>query len=151
GCCLTLLLAISARCPLKYPEGQSRKLSSMGSIPMPLATLTCPACKVNLKPNKPVPPGKKVKCPKCATIFVTGNGAPAPASGIQATAPPQPPPPPQQEEQDQGWEIVDDKPIEAFSVEQAVAKAPQIDFDDQLKAKPKPKSTRRPVPRDEDE
>ena len=31
--------------------------------------LTCPECSAVLRPNKPVAPGKKVKCPKCETVF----------------------------------------------------------------------------------
>jgi predicted Zn finger-like uncharacterized protein len=31
--------------------------------------LTCPECRTVLRPNKPVAPGKKVKCPKCETVF----------------------------------------------------------------------------------
>ncbi|HEV3444602.1 MAG TPA: hypothetical protein VG099_08170 [Gemmataceae bacterium] len=129
---------------------------------MPLTTLSCPGCKINLRPNKPVPPGKKVKCPKCATIFVTGNGTPDPASGIQTKPRPQAPPPPRQEEEDQGWEIVDEEPgkvIEAFKVVDPVEKAPQIDYEQQAKAKDKakPKPAAKPAPRpkeryvDEDE
>jgi predicted Zn finger-like uncharacterized protein len=33
--------------------------------------ITCPDCKSVLKPAKPVPDGKKVKCPKCGTMFTT--------------------------------------------------------------------------------
>src|SRR5438132_867831 len=125
----------------------------MGSLPMPLSTLTCPECKANLKANKPVPPGKKVKCPRCATVFVTGNGAVNAATGIQAKAAPPSPPPLPPPEEDQGWEIVDDKPVEAFKVEEVLPTAPLIDYDPEVKAKdkPKPKSTRKPVPRDEED
>ncbi len=33
--------------------------------------LTCPDCKSVLRPAKPVPDGKKVKCPKCGGFFTT--------------------------------------------------------------------------------
>ena len=33
--------------------------------------LTCPDCKSVLRPAKPVPDGKKVKCPKCGNFFTT--------------------------------------------------------------------------------
>jgi predicted Zn finger-like uncharacterized protein len=33
--------------------------------------ITCPDCKSVLKPTKPVPDGKKVKCPKCGNFFTT--------------------------------------------------------------------------------
>ncbi len=36
---------------------------------MPVAKLTCPKCRAVLKPAKPVPAGKKVRCPKCSTTF----------------------------------------------------------------------------------
>src|SRR5262245_48971454 len=36
---------------------------------MPVSTVRCPKCKAVLKPSKPLPAGKKVKCPKCANLF----------------------------------------------------------------------------------
>jgi hypothetical protein len=39
---------------------------------MTASKLTCPECSTVLKPAKPVPPGKKVKCPRCETIFTAG-------------------------------------------------------------------------------
>jgi predicted Zn finger-like uncharacterized protein len=33
--------------------------------------ITCPDCKSVLKPAKPVPDGKRVKCPKCGNMFTT--------------------------------------------------------------------------------
>jgi predicted Zn finger-like uncharacterized protein len=38
---------------------------------MASARLTCPDCKSVLRPAKPVPDGKKVKCPKCGNLFTT--------------------------------------------------------------------------------
>jgi predicted Zn finger-like uncharacterized protein len=38
---------------------------------MATARLTCPDCKSVLKPAKPVPDGKKVKCPKCGNLFTS--------------------------------------------------------------------------------
>jgi hypothetical protein len=40
---------------------------------MPLAKLTCPKCHATLKPAKPVPEGKTVKCPKCEETFRAGG------------------------------------------------------------------------------
>jgi predicted Zn finger-like uncharacterized protein len=40
---------------------------------MPLAKLTCPHCRTTLKPAKPVPEGKTVKCPKCGETFKAGE------------------------------------------------------------------------------
>lgn len=36
---------------------------------MPATKVSCPRCKAVLKPSKPLPVGKKVKCPKCANLF----------------------------------------------------------------------------------
>jgi hypothetical protein len=36
---------------------------------MPVAKLTCPECKTVLKPAKPLPEGKAVKCPECGARF----------------------------------------------------------------------------------
>jgi DNA-directed RNA polymerase subunit M/transcription elongation factor TFIIS len=38
---------------------------------MATSRITCPDCKSVLKPGKPIPDGKKVKCPKCSKIFTT--------------------------------------------------------------------------------
>jgi len=35
-----------------------------------LSRITCPDCKAVLKPVKPVPEGKKIKCPKCGSDFI---------------------------------------------------------------------------------
>jgi len=40
---------------------------------MALSRLTCPECNSVLRPAKPVAEGKKIKCPKCQTIFVAGE------------------------------------------------------------------------------
>lgn len=38
---------------------------------MATARITCPDCKSVLRPAKPVPDGKKVRCPKCGNLFIT--------------------------------------------------------------------------------
>ncbi len=43
---------------------------------MAVSKLTCPECKSVLKPTKPVPAGKAVKCPECGTRFTAGADAP---------------------------------------------------------------------------
>lgn len=53
-----------------------------------MASLTCPSCGSILKTKDPVPPGKKVKCPKCGTVFAAPPEEPAEA----------PPPAPAKEE-----------------------------------------------------
>jgi hypothetical protein len=35
---------------------------------------TCPKCKALLRRQEPVPKGKKLRCPKCATIFAPDDG-----------------------------------------------------------------------------
>jgi len=43
---------------------------------MAVSKITCPECKAVLKPTKPVPAGKAVKCPECGTRFAAGEDAP---------------------------------------------------------------------------
>src|SRR5690242_7824041 len=50
----------------------------------------CPECGAQLRPAKPVPAGKKLRCPKCETVFAPAGKAtakaaqPAPAVGPAA-------------------------------------------------------------------
>jgi hypothetical protein len=46
---------------------------------MPVHTVTCPECESTLKSNKPIPQGKKIKCPECGTSFTTPEDKPEPA------------------------------------------------------------------------
>jgi uncharacterized Zn finger protein (UPF0148 family) len=39
---------------------------------MSQSTVTCPECEAVLKSKNPMPDGKKIRCPKCATEFVVG-------------------------------------------------------------------------------
>ena len=50
----------------RSPHDKSFRANIMAS-----ARITCPDCKSVLKPAKPVPDGKKVKCPKCGNMFPT--------------------------------------------------------------------------------
>src|SRR5450755_456592 len=43
---------------------------------MAVTKLTCPECKTVLKPAKPVPAGKTVKCPECGSRFTATEDAP---------------------------------------------------------------------------
>ena len=43
---------------------------------MPVTQVQCPNCGVALKPARPVEPGQRLKCPRCATVFQV----PAPAA-----------------------------------------------------------------------
>ncbi|HMC90370.1 MAG TPA: hypothetical protein VKI17_12530 [Gemmataceae bacterium] len=87
-----------------------------------------------------MPDGKKIKCPKCATVFVTPGAAPKPVSAIQEK--PSFRPPPKQEPEDEGWEIVEDdepttagqpaKVVEPFKMEDLpMAKPPDLFEDEQ--------------------
>src|SRR5258707_469994 len=40
---------------------------------MAATKLSCPECGTVLRPAKPVAPGKKVKCPRCETVFTAGE------------------------------------------------------------------------------
>src|SRR4051794_26347761 len=40
---------------------------------MSLTKLVCPECNKVLRPAKPVAPGKKVRCPKCDSVFIAGD------------------------------------------------------------------------------
>src|SRR5262249_35210550 len=44
--------------------GSSERLTAMA------VKIDCPECGATLKPAKPLTPGKKVRCPKCANVFV---------------------------------------------------------------------------------
>src|SRR5437016_1081374 len=46
---------------------------------------TCPECGAQLRPQKPVPAGKKLRCPKCETVFAPAVKAAA-AAGKAAPA-----------------------------------------------------------------
>ncbi len=39
---------------------------------MPVTKLTCPKCEAVLKPAKPIPEGKTIKCPKCGASITVG-------------------------------------------------------------------------------
>jgi len=53
---------------------------------MPVARFSCPECDAVLRPTKPVPEGKRVKCPKCGAGF-TVPGAPREAIAPKPVAP----------------------------------------------------------------
>src|SRR5437660_11130287 len=108
---------------------------------MPATTLTCPGCKTVLKSKSPVPDGKKLKCPKCNTYFVSPGASLMPANAIQEKSRSQAPPPPKQEVEDEGWEVVEDeepvgevklpaKMVEAFKFEESPEEkaVPKIDY-----------------------
>jgi hypothetical protein len=49
---------------------------------MPVTQVQCPSCGVTLKPSRPVEPGQRLKCPRCATAFQVA--APPPAAPEEA-------------------------------------------------------------------
>jgi hypothetical protein len=53
--------------------------------------LVCPQCQAVMKSDRPVPPGVRVRCPRCATSFTTPGlppaSAAAPATGIVVARP----------------------------------------------------------------
>jgi hypothetical protein len=51
---------------------------------MPTDTITCPNCDTALRSATAFPVGKKVKCPKCATIFVVPGGDEEAADGVRS-------------------------------------------------------------------
>lgn len=61
---------------------------------MQATKLTCPDCNATLQTAKPIPPGAKIKCPKCGSTFAVPaatNGSPSavkPTNRIAATNPP---------------------------------------------------------------
>jgi DNA-directed RNA polymerase subunit RPC12/RpoP len=55
---------------------------------MPENVYRCPECGANLKMAKPVPDGKKIKCPKCEKIFMPSASAPAAPKPKPVAAPP---------------------------------------------------------------
>lgn len=100
---------------------------------MPVAKLTCPECEAVLRPAKPLPAGKNVKCPKCGVNFKVrdeedefrnrppaGRDKAAPAAAAKAPVDDdddevgtyrfaeEPPPPKQEEEDDEDFEDEDD-------------------------------------------
>jgi hypothetical protein len=77
---------------------------------MPTELIQCPSCDATLKMASPSPPGARVKCPKCATIFK------APASATEAPDEDERPPtrsrpaaPKRDHSRDeQPWDVIDD-------------------------------------------
>jgi hypothetical protein len=54
---------------------------------MSVDKLTCPECKKVLRPAKPLPEGKAVKCPHCGARFTAGGAAAGAPAGKPAGAP----------------------------------------------------------------
>src|SRR5260370_33869846 len=75
---------------------------------MSAMTFACPTCQTRLKPTKPIPAGKKVRCPKCSHVF-----EPPPYLSHRAAlqAKPRVPTATQRrpESAEDGWEVVEDE------------------------------------------
>jgi hypothetical protein len=59
---------------------------------MSVSKLTCPECRTVLRPTKPLPVGKKVKCPKCGANFTAVEPPPEPVAKKPKKAAPKPAP-----------------------------------------------------------
>jgi hypothetical protein len=57
-------------------------------------TFSCPDCHAVLKTANPIPAGKRIKCPKCNTVFAVPaeDARPKPAAAVQGKPRPQAPP-----------------------------------------------------------
>lgn len=55
---------------------------------MALTRCTCPSCHTTLKLSAPAPEGKRIKCPRCATVFPVGGEEALAAAGTRAQARP---------------------------------------------------------------
>ena len=55
---------------------------------MPTFIFQCPGCQATLKSSKPVEPGKRIKCPKCETVFQLAAVPPSEATVQEKAAGP---------------------------------------------------------------
>jgi len=77
----------------------------------------CPECGAQLRPANPVPPGKKLRCPKCATVFAPATAA---AGAAQPARPaPEPAPRPAAEDEEGGTYSLAHEDAEAEKTEAA--------------------------------
>jgi hypothetical protein len=77
-----------------------------------MPSITCPSCGTGLKIKVDLPPGKRIKCPRCETTFAPeGDGEPGavPAGAVQSGPPrPAPAPPPRRSREEE--DDFDDEP-----------------------------------------
>ncbi|HYT94629.1 MAG TPA: hypothetical protein VEL76_38290 [Gemmataceae bacterium] len=59
-----------------------------------MSIIICPSCGTKLRLNNPLPPGRQVRCPKCAVAFTPGEDEPVTAVRPHATPAPLPRPEP---------------------------------------------------------
>ncbi len=55
---------------------------------MAVSTYTCPSCKAVLRPSQPVATGKKLRCPKCSTVFTAVPDAADEAAVVKRSSSP---------------------------------------------------------------
>jgi predicted Zn finger-like uncharacterized protein len=119
---------------------------------MTASKLTCPECSTVLRPAKPVPAGKKVKCPRCETVFTAGGedeeDAPPPKAAVRkssakepakrsagAAAPKKPEPPKKSDDEDDGVGVYGYIKEEGDDEEEEEKKKPQISYAPDLSIK----------------
>lgn len=94
---------------------------------MLVAKFTCPSCQATLKPANPIPAGKTVKCPKCATPFEVKGEEPAAAAVPAGAAAPK-----------SGANLDKTRPLprpvlKAKDTNQGIAKTPELAKDETAK------------------
>jgi len=100
---------------------------------MPSFSFQCPGCQTSLKSAGPVEPGKRIKCPKCATVFELAAAPPAGAA-IQDREPAAPPARERRRRDDDDFE--DEPPRRGRSRN-------EVDDDDNEEDRPRPRRKKR--------
>jgi hypothetical protein len=90
-----------------------------------MGTITCPKCRSNLKLTAALPSGRRVRCPKCATVFVPGEEEAAKPAQVRAPSKPKKVVVPEADEED--FEIVEEPP--ARRARRPAAESEEEDFE----------------------
>jgi hypothetical protein len=111
---------------------------------MAVTQFACPDCKAVLKPAKPVPDGRKVKCPKCAKIFIPSALKTAPSKPAAGLKPDSGPDFELVEDDGPDFELVEDEgpDFEVVEKEKPKPSRRQPDQDEEARTS-KPKPTRK--------
>ncbi len=123
---------------------------------MPSQTVTCPACETNLKIPDTIPPGKKIRCPRCSAIFVVQpeeeplEEAVQPRPGPARSAAPKPAPAPRkarsrrdEEDEEDDRRAVDDEEAVTSRPARKSARARDDWEDEEEDDRPAPRKGRR--------